>query len=121
MVIRMGRKRSTAGLEDGLARAPGPRSRSASMAKSTIMIAFFFTMPMSRMMPMSATMLSSVPEEHQREQRAHARGGQGGEDGERVDVALVEHAQHDVDREQRGEDQQRLAGQRLLEGLRGAR
>ena len=31
------------------------------MAKSIIMMAFFFTMPMRRMMPMSAMMLKSVP------------------------------------------------------------
>ena len=37
-----------------------PWSRSASSAKSIIMIAFFFTMPMSRTMPMSAMTLNSV-------------------------------------------------------------
>ena len=36
-----------------------PRSRSASRAKSTIMMPFFFTMPISRMMPMIATTLRS--------------------------------------------------------------
>ena len=39
------------------------------------MIAFFFTMPISRMMPMSAMTLKSVPAEHQREQRADAAEG----------------------------------------------
>ena len=34
--------------------------RSAARAKSIIMMAFFFTMPISRMMPMSAMTLSSV-------------------------------------------------------------
>jgi hypothetical protein len=38
-----------------------PWSRSACRAKSIIMMAFFFTMPMSRMMPMRAMMLRSVP------------------------------------------------------------
>ena len=38
-----------------------PCSRSASSAKSIIMIAFFFTMPMSSTMPMSATMPRSLP------------------------------------------------------------
>ena len=38
-----------------------PSLRSASSAKSIIMIAFFFTMPMSRMMPMTAIRLRSVP------------------------------------------------------------
>jgi hypothetical protein len=56
----------------------------------------------------------------QRQQRAHARRGQGREDGQRVDEALIEHAQDDVDGDQRGGDQDRLAGQRLLEGLRRA-
>ena len=36
-----------------------PSLRSASRAKSTIMMPFFFTMPMSRMMPMIATMSRS--------------------------------------------------------------
>jgi hypothetical protein len=36
------------------------------------MIAFFCTMPMSRMMPISAMTLRSVVEKHQRQQRARA-------------------------------------------------
>ena len=84
------------------------------------MIAFFFTMPISRMMPISAMTLSSVRQTQQRQQRAHAGRGQRGEDGERVDVALVQHAEDDVHRDQRRGDQQGLAGQRGLEGLRRA-
>ena len=38
-----------------------------------------------------------------------------------MDVALVEHAEHDIDREQRRGDQDRLVVERLLEDLRGAR
>src|SRR5215813_2112349 len=37
-----------------------------------------------------------------------------------MDVALVEDAQHDVDRDQGGQDEQGLVGQRGLEGLGGA-
>ena len=37
-----------------------------------------------------------------------------------MDVALVEHAEHDVHGDERGEDEQRLIGERGLEGLRGA-
>ncbi len=37
-----------------------PPLRSASSAKSIIMMAFFSTMPISRMMPMSAMTLKSV-------------------------------------------------------------
>ena len=39
-----------------------PRVRSASSAKSIIMIAFFLTMPISRMMPISDITLSSIPQ-----------------------------------------------------------
>ncbi|MNC19496.1 hypothetical protein D3C75_674290 [compost metagenome] len=38
-----------------------PWLRSASRAKSIIMIAFFFTMPINRMMPMIAIMPRSLP------------------------------------------------------------
>ena len=37
-----------------------------------------------------------------------------------MDVALVEHAQHDVDGDDGGEDQQQLVVERRLEGQRGA-
>ena len=39
------------------------------------MMAFFFTMPISRMMPISAMMLRSVLVEHQGQERADAGGG----------------------------------------------
>ena len=41
-----------------------PCSRSAASAKSIIMMAFFFTMPISRMMPMMAITSSSLPASH---------------------------------------------------------
>ena len=41
----------------------------------------------------------------QRQQRAKPGGGQGGYDGQRVREALIEHAQHDIHRDQRAEDQ----------------
>ena len=84
------------------------------------MMPFFFTMPISRMMAMMPITLRSWPASLQRQQRAHARRGQGREDGQRVDEALIEHAQDDIDGDQRRGDQDRLVGQRLLEGLRGA-
>ena len=52
--------------------------------------------------------------------RADAGRGQRGEDGDGVDVAFVEHAQHDVDGDERGEDQQRLVGERALKGGGGS-
>ena len=42
------------------------------------------------------------------EQRAYAGGGQRGENRDRVNEALVKHAEHDIDGNQRGEDEQRL-------------
>ena len=56
-----------------------------------------------------------IAEQHQRQQRADAGRGQGGENGERMDEAFVQHAEHDVDGDGRGEDQPRLAGERLGE------
>ena len=79
-------------------------SRSASSAKSIIMIAFFLTMPISRMMPMSDTMREIVAASASGQQRAHAGRRQCGEDRDGVDVALVEHAEHDVDGDERGQD-----------------
>src|SRR5258708_6127791 len=54
------------------------------------------------------------------EKRADARGRQRGEDRHRVHIALVEDPEHDVDGDERKGDQERLAGQGLLEGLRGS-
>ena len=56
-----------------------------------------------------------VAEQHQRQQRADAGRGQGGENGERMDEAFVQHAEHDVDGDGGGQDQPGLAGQRLGE------
>ncbi|CPJ20932.1 Uncharacterised protein [Bordetella pertussis] len=60
VVIRMGRKRSSAASWMA-SRGASPRLRSASRAKSIIMMAFFLTMPISRMMPMMPIMSRSVP------------------------------------------------------------
>ena len=57
---------------------------------------------------------------HQRQQGADTRGGQRGENGDGVDVVLVENAEHDVDGDQRGQDQIRLRVQGGLKGLRGS-
>ena len=73
------------------------------------MMAFFFTMPISRMTPISAIRLNSVLRDQQRQHRADAGRRQRRQDRQRMDVALIENAQHDIDREDRGQDQQRLA------------
>jgi hypothetical protein len=53
-------------------------------------------------------------EEQQRQQRAGAGRRQRGENRDGMDVALIEHAQHDVDREQRGQNEHRLRRERIL-------
>ena len=64
--------------------------------------------------------LSSSVSSIKRQQRADAGRRQRRENRDRMNVALVEHAEHDVDGEQRGQDQDRLVRERILEGLRGA-
>ena len=83
-------------------------------------MAFFFTMPISRMMPMMAMTRELRVREHQRQQRAHARRRQRGENGDGMNVAFVEDAEHEVNRNERGGDQEGLAAQRILIGLRGS-
>ena len=119
VVIMIGRKRIRQAWKIA-SRLDAPSLRSALSAKSIIRMAFFLTMPISRMTPITAMRENSVLSSHQRQHRADAGRGQGGQDGDRMDEALVEHAEHDVDREQGGADQHRLAVQRLLEHLRGA-
>ena len=60
VVIMIGRKRSRHASRIASS-GEVPRVRSASIAKSTIMIAFFFTMPISRMMPIIPMIDRSVP------------------------------------------------------------
>ena len=59
-------------------------------------------------------------EEQQREDGAHAGRGQRGEDGDGMNVALIEHAQHDVDGDERGKDEDGLVGERGFKCLGGA-
>ena len=59
VVIRMGLKRSWQAWKMASS-ADLPSSRSAWRAKSIIMMAFFCTMPISRMMPISAMTLKST-------------------------------------------------------------
>ena len=88
------------------------------MAKSTIMMPFFLTMPISRMTPISAITLKSKSEHHQHQQRADAGRWQSRKDRQRMDVALIEHAEDEVDDDDCGGDEQWLARERILERLR---
>ena len=53
----------------------------------------------------------------QSQKRAQPGAGQCGEDRNRMDQALVEHAEDNINREQRGQDEDGLIGHRLLENL----
>ena len=55
-----------------------------------------------------------VAGKHESQDRAHARGGQRGENRNGMDVALVQNSQHDVHRDNGGENQEGLAGKRIL-------
>ena len=61
-----------------------------------------------------------VAEQHERRQRAQASRGQRRQDGQRVNEALVEDAENQIDADKRRENQERHAGQRILERLRVA-
>ena len=111
VVIRIGRKRSFAA-SIAASCTLKPRSRCACSAKSTSMMPFFLTMPISSKMPMKAITVNSAPIQLQRQQGADARRGQGRDDRDRMNVALVENAEDDVDREQRGQDDQPHAARR---------
>ena len=66
------------------------------------------------MIPMTS---SGMPTSHQGQQGAESGRGQSRNDGERMDRALVQHAEDEVDRDQRREDQDRSAAERTLERL----
>jgi hypothetical protein len=83
------------------------------------MIAFFL-IPISRMMHPHRDPRQVGVRDHQGQQGADAGGRQRGQDRDRMDVALVEHAEHDEHGRKRGSDQQRLAPERLLVGFRRA-
>ena len=81
------------------------------------MIAFFFTMPISSTMPMSAITLNSCPLMMSAHERADAGRWQCGQDRERMDVALVEDAQDEIDSDEGRGNQDRLVRERGLERL----
>ena len=56
----------------------------------------------------------------ERQQRTDAGGRQRGQDRDRMDEALVEHAEHDIHGRDRRREQEHLVRQRRLEGLRRA-
>ena len=120
VVIRIGRRRSMHASKIA-SREFLPSSRSAASAKSIIMIAFFFTMPISKMMPIIAIIVRSVCVDRQRQERAHACRRKRGKNRDGMNVAFVENPQHQINRDQRGCDQHRFFTQRILIRLRRSR
>jgi len=82
-----------------------PSVRCASSAKSIIMMAFFLTRPTSMMTPTNANRSRSNPEHPQRHQRAETGRRHAGENRDRMDETFVEHAEHQVDDENRHREQ----------------
>ena len=120
VVIMIGRKRSRQASRIASQRRHARRAAGPS-ATSIIMIAFFLTMPISIRMPMIAITLRSRPNRLSAPQGADRGRRQAGQDGQRVDEALVQHAEHDVDGHHRRQQQQALVGERVLEHLGRAR
>ena len=58
------------------------------------------------------------PRHDQGQQRTQARRGQGGQNRHRVDVALIQHAQHDIHRDHCRQNQQQRIGKRGLKRQR---
>ena len=79
------------------------------------MIAFFFTMPISRIMPISATTLKFGPVIISARIAPDARRRQRRKNGDRVNVALIKNAEDDINRDECRENQQRLVRQRRYE------
>ncbi len=114
----IGRKRSCAASTIACS-AVAPCAR-RSIAKSTIMMAFFLTMPISMTHADQGDDAQVHAEQHQDGQRADAGRRQARQDGQRMDEAFVEDAEDDVDHQHGGEQQHALVGDRLLEDLRAA-
>src|SRR5262249_54042548 len=81
---------------------------------------FFLTMPISKMIPIMPMTSSGMPNSIRVNSAPSPARGQGRDDCDRVDRALIEHAKDDVDRDQRSENQDRRASQRILKRLRAA-
>src|SRR5215469_10942173 len=50
-------------------------------------------------------------EEQKRQDGSHTRGGKRGENGDGVNIALIEHTQHNIDSDERGKNQHWLVGE----------
>ena len=117
VVIMIGRNRTSASWMASRGDFP---ARCASIAKSTIHDPVLLHETDEHDDPDERVDGEVDAEEEQRHEGAEAGERQGGEDREGMDEALVEDAEHDVDDEDRHDEQQAQAAHRLLERLRGA-
>ena len=88
------------------------------MAKSTRMMPFFLTMPISKMMAMMPTTDKSMRPNRSANSAPTPADGSVDDLVRGWDVALVEHPKNDIDRDQRGADERWFARERTLECLR---
>ena len=79
--------------------------RSLCKAKSIIMMAFFFTMPISSMNSDQRNHAQFRLEQQQCQQGSHPGGRQAWKNRDRMNVTLIENPQHDVHRDQRRQNQ----------------
>ena len=79
------------------------------------MIAFFLTMPISSTMPMTPMMSSPAPAALSVNSAPMPADGSVGQDRDRVDEALVEHAEHDIHGHDRRREQEHLVRERRSE------
>src|SRR5213593_4474062 len=119
VVMMIGRKRRSEACSIA-SRAGRPWERCASSAKSIIMMAFFMTIPINRIMPISA-----MTESSRRTSRSASNAPSPAEGKvERIVIGWIQlsySTEHDVDGDDRRQDQERLVGQGRLEPRLDAR
>ena len=84
------------------------------------MMAFFFDDANQQNNADNADNAQIAAGNHQRQQGADTGGRQRGQNGDRVDIAFVQHAQHDINRDDGGQDQPQGIAQRGFESQRRA-
>jgi len=87
------------------------------MAKSTSMMPFFLTMPISKMIPMIPIIDKSMPPIRSASSGTDTGRRERGQYRQRVHEALIQHAKNDIDDNKRSHDQNEFIRQRVLERL----
>jgi hypothetical protein len=79
-----------------------------------IIIAFFFTMPIRRMIPNQCDHPKLASADQQRKKRTDTRRRQRRKNRDRMNIALVKHTEHDINGDDRRENEPRFVFQRRL-------